>query len=306
MLRTLTLHWRFGAGAKKAVGEGGRMRVRVVQAMALGVALLVALSGCGGGEARGASAATTSPPARIASPRACPGCWRPGLVTSWQWQLSGTVDVSIAAQMYDIDLFETPASVVADLHRAGRKVICYLNAGAGENWRPDAGSYPHTLLGKGLDGWPGEQWLDIRRLDLLMPLINARLGQCRAKGFDGVEFDNVDGYANDTDFPLTAGDQLRFNSALANAAHAHGLSAALKNDLDQVSALLPYFDWALDEQCFEYQECDKLTPFIAAGKPVMEVEYNVPPASFCPQASALNFNALYKRLALDMYRVSCR
>jgi hypothetical protein len=208
--------------------------------------------------------------------------------------------------MYDVDLFETPASVVASLHGAGRKVVCYLNAGAWENWRPDAGSYPHALLGKGLQGWPGERWLNIRRLDALMPLINARLDQCRAKGFDGVELDNVDGYANDTGFPLTADDQLRFNIALANAAHAHGLSVALKNDLDQVGALLPYFDWALDEQCFEYQECDKLTPFIAAGKPVMEVEYNVAPASFCPQTNALGFNALYKHLALDAYRVSCR
>ena len=282
------------------------MRVRVAQAVMLVVALVVALAGCGGGDPGRASAAPSSTPATRQAPVACAGCWLPALMTSWQWQLSGTVDESVPAQMYDVDLFETPASVVADLHRAGRKVVCYLNAGAWENWRPDAASYPRALLGKGLDGWPGEQWLDIRRLDLLMPMINARLDQCRAKGFDGVELDNVDGYANDTGFPLTAGDQLRFNIALANAAHAHGLSAALKNDLDQAGALVPYFDWALDEQCFEYQECDKLAPFIAAGKPVMEVEYNVAPSSFCSRANALNFNALHKHLTLDVYRVACR
>lgn len=288
-----------------SVGEDGWMRVKVVQAVTLYVALVIAFAGCGGGDAQGVSA-TSATPAALATPTTCPGCWRPTLITSWQWQLSGAIDESAPAQMYDVDLFETPVSVVADLHSAGRKVVCYLNAGAWEKWRPDAGSYPRALVGKGLDGWPGEQWLDIRRLDLLMPLINARLDQCRAKGFDGVEFDNVDGYANASGFPLTADDQLRFNVALANAAHAHRLSAALKNDLDQVSALLPYFDWALDEQCFEYQECDKLRPFIAAGKPVMEVEYNLAPASFCSQANALNFNALSKRLTLDAYRVACK
>ena len=33
------------------------------------------------------------------------------------------------------------------------------------------------------------------------------------------------------------------------------------------------FDWALDEQCFQYVECYLLTPFIQAHKAVFEVEY---------------------------------
>ena len=61
----------------------------------------------------------------------------------------------------------------------------------------------------------------------------------RAEGFDGVEADNVDGYANDSGFPLTAADQLRFNRFLARAAHARGLSIGLKNDLGQAAALEP-------------------------------------------------------------------
>lgn len=279
------------------------MRVHAFQGSFLYLSLLVALVGCG---VVGGASAEPTPTTPREAPVACAGCWRPALTTSWQWQLSGMVDQTVAVQMYDIDLFETPASVVASLHASGRRVVCYLNAGAWENWRPDAGDYPHALLGKALQGWQGEQWLDIRQVALLTPLINSRLNQCRAKGFDGVEFDNVDGYANDSGFSLTATDQLHFNIALANAAHAHGLSVALKNDLDQAATLLPYFDWAMDEQCFEYQECAKLRPFIAAGKPVMEVEYNLAPASFCPQANGMNFNALYKRLALDAYRVACR
>lgn len=79
-----------------------------------------------------------------------------------------------------------------------------------------------------------------------------------------------------------------------------------KNDLDQISTLLPYYDWVLDEQCFEYTECSKLVPFINAGKAVMEVEYNLNPSSFCPKANAMNFNSMKKHLSLGAYRVACR
>jgi len=104
------------------------------------------------------------------------------------------------------------------------------------------------VLGR-TNGWPGEKWLDIRQLKVLAPIMKARMDQCVARGFDGVEFDNVDGYANPTGFSLTAANQLRYNSWLANQAHLRNLSAALKNDLGQVKTLFPYFDWALDEQC---------------------------------------------------------
>jgi hypothetical protein len=236
----------------------------------------------------------------------CSGCYIPNPNTSWQWQLSGTVDQSVNASMYDIDLFDNAASVVSSLHAQGRKVTCYLDAGTWENWRPDANQVPASVLGNQVSGWPGERWLDIRQLSILGPIIQNRLDLCKSKGFDSVEFDNVDGYTNNTGFPLSASDQLRYNEFLANAAHVRGLSAALKNDLDQVPELLSSFDWALDEQCFEYSECNALTPFINAGKAVLEVEYNRTPSQFCAQANAMNFNALYKHSNLDAYRVACR
>jgi hypothetical protein len=226
-------------------------------------------------------------------------------VTAWQWQLSGPVDTSVDVPVYDIDMFDNSASLVAQLHAAGRHVVCYIDAGTWENWRPDARRFPRSVLGKG-NGWPGERWLDIRRLGVLGPIMAARLDQCAAKGFDAVEFDNVDGYANDSGFPLTAQDQLTYNIWLADQAHDRTLSAALKNDLDQVTALLPYFDWALDEQCFQYRECGRLGPFIDAGKAVMEVEYRLPVTSFCPRANQMNFNSMKKKLSLNAWRVPCR
>jgi len=231
--------------------------------------------------------------------------WRPVLNTQLQWQLSTPVDQSINAQVYDIDLFDNDAAVVSSLHAKGRKVICYLSAGSWENWRPDAGKFPDVVKGNN-NGWPGEKWLDIRRLDVLGPIMEARMDLCKQKGFDAVEPDNVDGYTNSTGFPLTAQDQIAYNKFLASAAHARGLSVGLKNDIDQVAALLPYFDWALNEQCFQYSECSTLLPFVAAGKAVFEVEYKGQTSTFCPQANSMNFNSLLKNLNLDAYRVACR
>jgi hypothetical protein len=233
------------------------------------------------------------------------GIWQPPPGTSWQWQLSGAIDTSVDVQMYDIDLFETPQSVIDELHADGRVVICYFSAGSYEDFRPDAALFPAEVKGKS-NGWPGEKWLDIRAVDVLAPIMEARLDLAVQKACDGVEPDNVDGYANNTGFPLTYQDQQAYNIWLANEAHARGLSVGLKNDLDQIADLLPHFDWALNEECFFYDECDLLLPFVGAGKAVFGVEYEGDPADFCPQANAMNFDWLKKNWDLDAWRIACR
>ena len=207
--------------------------------------------------------------------------------------------------MYDIDLFDNDSDAVEELHARGHKVVCYVNAGGWEDWRPDATSFPEEVIGANLDDWEGERWLDIRRIDVLGPIMEARINSCKAKGFDGIEPDNVDGFLNNTGFPLTYEDQLRYNIWLANTAHELGLSIGLKNDMEQIPELLRYFDWALNEQCFEYQECETLLPFIQAGKPVFNVEYALDTNDFCSQARAFNFNSIRKNLDLDAWREPC-
>jgi hypothetical protein len=239
------------------------------------------------------------------SPAAVAKRWIPAPKTTWQWQLSGRVDTSVKAEMYDIDLFDTPATTVASLHRRGRHVVCYLDAGSYEPGRPDAAAFPDAVLGAAVEGWPGERWLDIRRLDVLGPILRRRLDLCRRKGFDGVEPDNVDAYANDSRFPLSAADQLAFNRFVAAAAHARGLSVGLKNDLDQARALQPHFDWALSEQCFQYDECDALRPFARAGKAVFVAEYDLPTRAFCARARTAGYSAISKRLELGAWRQAC-
>jgi uncharacterized membrane protein len=231
--------------------------------------------------------------------------WAPPARTSWQWQLTGELDTSFAVAMYDVDLFNTTADQVATLHAQGSRVVCYLDAGTFEAWRSDASDFPSTLLGRPVDSWEGERWLDIRQMEVLGPIVQRRLDLCQSKGFDGVEFDNVDGFANRSGFPLTPADQLHFNRWLADEAHARGLSAGLKNDLDQIDSLVDWFDWALVEQCFEYEECNQLQPFVRSGKAVFVVEYNLSPEAFCEGAVSAGLNALFKREDVDAYRVAC-
>jgi hypothetical protein len=217
----------------------------------------------------------------------------------------GTIDQSVSAQMFDVDLVGTSMDTVASLHAAGHPVVCYVNAGVFESWRPDAALFPAAVKGNADPGWQGEQWLDVRQWSVLKPILEARMDLCRSKGFDGIELDNVDGYSNDTGFPLTAADQLAFNRNLASSAHARGLSVGLKNDLEQVADLVGQFDWALNEQCFEFSECDALRPFLDARKAVFNVEYNLATSAFCPQAQALGLSSILKHVALDAYRVAC-
>jgi hypothetical protein len=248
--------------------------------------------------------AATSPPTPLPPPH--PTSWTPRVGEKWQYQLTGTVDTTVNANVFDIDGFETPGSAVARLRNRGAHVVCYINSGAWEPDRPDEGAFPPNVLGNALDGWPDEKWLDISQVAVLKPIMAARFDICKAKGFDAVEPDNVDGYANSTGFPLLTGaQQITYNKMLAGLAHARGLKVGLKNDLDQVGSLVSSFDFAVNEQCFEYSECAALAPFIAAGKPVFNVEYNVAPATFCPQAVTRKFSSIYKHLALDPYRVGC-
>jgi hypothetical protein len=233
------------------------------------------------------------------------GWWVPPQGSTWQWQLAVPVDQSVDAQVYDIDLFENSETVVSSLHAQGRHVICYMDVGTWEGWRPDASKFPASVLGKADPGWTEEKWLDIRQLSIIEPIMQARLQLCKEKGFDGVEADNVDGFQNNTGFPLTAAEQLTYNEWLAGAAHALGLSIALKSDTDQAAELEPYFDFSLDEECFDYSECNELEPFIKAGKPVFEVEYKETPSQFCAQANALKFMAMQKNLELDAWNSPC-
>jgi hypothetical protein len=115
----------------------------------------------------------------------------------------------------------------------------------------------------------------------------------------------VDAYQNDSGFPLTAGDQLTFNRRIAALAHERGLAVGLKNAVDQAAALEPSFDFAVNEECMRYDECERLLPFLRAGKAVLHVEYDLEPAEFCARARALGLSSMRKPVELGPERQPC-
>lgn len=237
--------------------------------------------------------------------------WQPPPETTWQWQIIADLDTSLAVEMYDIDLFDATDADFATLRQDGRIVICYFSAGSHEDWRADADAFPADAIGSDLDGWPGERWFDFRDATV-RTLLAARLDFARDRGCDGVEPDNVDGYTHPSGFDLTPEDQLDFNRFLAREAHARGLSIGLKNDLGQIPALVDDFDWALNEQCAEFDECALLQPFIEAGKAVFHVEYvddiadgPAKIATVCSAPGTEGFSTLVKKLNLDAWVMTC-
>lgn len=231
---------------------------------------------------------TPSSAARVARPAAC--AWllvllAPGAAAAW-WQPKASegrtfdymlgktgTPATINRGVCFLDGELTTKATVDAIHAAGAKAVCYFSAGSWEDYRTDAASFPAAVLGKVLDGWPNEKWLDIRSL-AIRPIMKKRMAACAAKGFDGVDPDNVDGWdGNDTGFPLTAADQITYNKWLASTAHNLSLACGLKNDVNQIGSLVGSFDFFVNEQCMQYLECNLYGPAKTANKPVFNVEY---------------------------------
>ena len=232
-----------------------------------------------------------------------------GCRQSIQIQYSGKLDLNVKADVYDLDTFDTRASVVSTLHRMGRKVLCYIDVGTWENWRPDARNFPERLGAK--TGAGPERWLDIRQTKILEPIMGARFALCKKKGFDGADPDNIDGYQNDTGFPLTAAEQLTYDEWVATKAHSLGLAVAQKNDPGQLATLDRYFDFAVDEQCFAQHWCGKLAPDAKANHLVVDIEYTDQIdkqrfiAKACPSDESYAITGIFKKLALTAWIVPC-
>lgn len=234
--------------------------------------------------------------------------WIPTPGLRFDVQFTRPFDLTRPVDLLELDLFDTEAATVAARRTAGVRVACYLNAGAFERWRPDASAFPAEVLGKAYAGWPGERWLDVRRLDLLAPILEARFDLCREKGFDTVEADNVNGFENDTGFAIDRTDQLAFNRWLADQAHARGLSIGLKNTGLLAADLVDDFDWALVESCYQYNECQLFAPFGRAGKAVFVIEYTSKSrlqSRYCGLAANDGFALVFKKRKLDRWLVRC-
>lgn len=78
-----------------------------------------------------------------------------------------------------------------------------------------------------------------------------------------IDPDNTDGYqANKgTGFGTTAADTLDFLTFLSTQARAQGLGIGLKNTLELIAGNVGLWDFAVNEQCYDYTECNYYIPF---------------------------------------------
>lgn len=231
--------------------------------------------------------------------------WTPTQGQSWDVQYEGAINTGLNVQVRNIDLEDTSKDLIDQMKANGQTIICYFSAGSSENWRSDFNKFPATIKGRSLSGWAGEKWLDVRRLDILMPIMEARMDVAIAKGCDAIDPDNMDAYNNRSGFPITRTNSENYFKALANAAHAKGLKIGLKNAMEMIPVVLPIMDFAVNEQCNQYYECDTYKPVIAAGLPVFGIEYKGTPSNFCPALNLAKHDTLKKYLSLNAYRVDC-
>lgn len=247
----------------------------------LAMAVLLATGNCGGGDGDDGGGDGFCPEGQIrvdgvctdyvaGDPVSAAGVWQPAPGTTWQWQLTEALDPSLDVEMYDVDLLNVTTDEMASL--SGKVVICYFSAGSYEDWRDDASRFPEEALGRTLEGWDDERWLDVTNQTVREIMLD-RLDHAVELGCDGVEPDNMDGYTNNNGVGLNATEQMEYNRFIADAAHERGLSVGLKNDLDQLSDLVDWYDWALNEECHAYDECGLYSVFTGAGKAVFHVEY---------------------------------
>jgi hypothetical protein len=255
--------------------------------------------GSGGTSAGGASDGTSGSDAGVR--------WKPARDTTFFWDLQNTPpDNSRNVGAYDIDGWGNTADEVSALHAKGIRVVCYMDAGTYEPNRPDSNDFPSAILGADVQGWPGERWLDVRpsgpSYAKLQAIMLGRFRTCKDKGFDAVEPDNLDSYANTPGFATTAADQLAYNEWIATTVHGLGLAVIQKNDLDQVTALEPFFDGILDEECNLNSECNALAPYGTAQKPMWNAEYTddgETTSKFCSADASANIVGALFGLALD-------
>lgn len=218
--------------------------------------------------------------------------------TTWYWQLSGKLITNHDdARIYDIDLEESSAALIKKLQDAGHTVICYFSAGSYEPWRRDASQFPKSAIGKKLSDWP-EYYVDIRD-PTVRQVVQTRIDNAKIKGCDGFEPDVLDAYSNASGFPISNQDQINFILFLANEGHKRNLLVALKNDAALASDVVDFMDFAIVEECFEYNECRLYSSFVRHNKAVLMAEYSPFSANKCARAKQLGFSLVFYNLELD-------
>lgn len=188
------------------------------------------------------------------------------------YQLGTAYTPSPGTQVVTRDHTSQPARVGYD--------ICYVN---GFQTQPgERESWPADLILMESDGspvfdpgWPDEAVLDTsdsaRRQDIAARLSES-IDTCAQKGFDAIEFDNLDSYTRSGGW-LDIDDNAALAKLLTSYSHKLGLAVAQKNTAEHAARLRQDvgFDFAVVEECAAFDECGLYTDVYGAA--VIGIEY---------------------------------
>ncbi|MCO8273789.1 endo alpha-1,4 polygalactosaminidase [Actinoplanes sp. TRM 88003] len=167
---------------------------------------------------------------------------------------------------------------------AGLYNICYINAfqtqpdDAAKRWWET--EHPNVLLrdskGKPVEDPDWDEYLldfstAAKRAELTQ-VVGGWISTCAAKGFKAVEPDNLDSWTR-SGGRLKKADALAYAASLSAYAHGRNLAVGQKNtaELSRAESRTAGFDFAVAEECGEWDECDAYTG--TYGDNVVVIEY---------------------------------
>lgn len=249
-----------------------RLRKRITIGSAV-AALAVAAAGIGVGTA---DASSSRPAVKVGAPAAALAAgWAPPPANAgFDYQIGGAYQppagVTVVSRDHD-------ASAAGGLYN-----ICYVNAfqaqtDAASWWKTN---HPDLLLHDAngklvVDKDWNEILLDYStaaKRASLTTIVGGWIDGCAAKGFKGLEPDNLDSYTRSKGL-LTESQAVAYAASLSSYAHGKGLAVAQKNDADlsTANARQAGFDFAVAEECADYSECGNYTA--TYGDHVIVIEY---------------------------------
>ncbi|AGL16681.1 endo alpha-1,4 polygalactosaminidase [Actinoplanes sp. N902-109] len=253
-----------------------RLKVGVAMAAVLVVALGAGIGTADAGTRRPWSAKPTKPAATPTPAATSAPTWAPPPANAtFDYQIGGAYQPPAGVTVVSRDREAAPA--------AGIYTICYVNAfqaqpGTESWWQRN---HPDLILRDG-NGDPvvDEDWNELMldfsteaKRTALTGIVGEWIDGCAADGFRAIEADNLDSYTRSQKL-LTQDQAVAYATALNSRAHDRGLAAGQKNtaELSSATARKAGFDFAVAEECADFDECDAYTA--TYGSNVIVIEYS--------------------------------
>lgn len=233
----------------------------LIAVLAIAIGLLV--GGVAGARPARTGGSSVTARARVPFPAAAP----------FDYQIGGAYPPPAGVQIVSRDRAARPAP--------GLYNICYVNAFQAQTaevrwWQRN---HPNLLLRNSggrlvIDHNWNEPLLDTAtatKRRALAGIVGRWFDGCAAKGFQAIEPDNLDSYQR-SGGRLTLADNLAFVALLIRRAHADGLAIGQKNLAEEAAPVHALgADFAIAEQCQQYQECGSYTHVY--GHRLIDIEY---------------------------------